>query len=212
MTFTSQKMAIGVGADIVGWLAKQGGVGVVAGEPKDAWSTWHRRARKAKIQYLEAENGVFACEDCGRGPTDLPASDQFWLDHPNARDTLRLADPEKRVPNLRLEVDHSDKNIENISPENLALLCNSCHKLRDNKTAVGEAQEGSDRDVHGYALAILSDSDFEDPNYVDPTVKHQRKSLPKSSPQALPRAKASMSPKRIADVEDFLYEALDNGD
>lgn len=167
-------------------------------QPLDAWSTFHRRARKAKIQYLEAENGVFACEDCGKGPDQYPASKQFWLDHPNARTSLRLADPERRQPNLRLEVDHSDKDIENIQPENLALLCSSCHKLRDNRTAVGVAQEGSDRDVHGYAMGVLHDASFEDPNYVDPTVVHERKALPKA--------------QRKERVEEFLYEVLDNED
>ena len=163
-------------------------------EVKDAWSTHHRRARKAKIKDLEKEGGVFACEDCGKGPDDYPQSDQFWLDHPDARTTLHLADPALRVPNLRLEVDHADKDIENIQPENLALLCNSCHKLRDNKTGVGQAQEGSDKDVHGYALPILGDEGFSDPNYTDPTVVHERKS------------------GRKAKVEEFLEDVKDGLD
>lgn len=167
----------------------------MANTPIDAWSTHHRRARKAKIQDLEKENGIFACEDCGRGPSDYPESKQFWLDHPDARTTLRLADPSQQVPDLRLEVDHADKDIENISPENLTLLCHSCHKLRDSKTAVGVAQEGSGRDVHGYAMHVLGDGDFEDPLYVDPTVVHERKAKPKG--------------QRIEAVQDFLSDVLD---
>lgn len=174
----------------------------MATNPVDAWSTYHRRARKAKIQQLELEHGIFACEDCGRGPEDFPSSDQFWLDHPNARETLQLAPKELQVPSLLLECDHADKNIENISPENLTLLCKKCHKLRDNKTGVGEAQEGSDKDVHGYALHILNDDEFEDPNYVDPTVVHQRKAL----------TKAQLAEKRKAEVENFLYEVVDSDD
>ncbi len=142
---------------------------------RDHWSSDHAEARRSKIQNLIDTEGAYVCEDCGRGPTELPISGRFNRDHPNAS-ILRLAEGDKAVPNLRLEVDHVSKNIEDNDLNNLRLLCNSCHALRDRQTGVGVAQAGSDPDPHGYAIDALCDPEYIDPNFTEAIVAHARKS------------------------------------
>lgn len=146
---------------------------------RDHWSTDHADARRKKINNLIDTEGVYACEDCGKGPDELPISGRFHRDHPNAS-SLSLAQGELVVPTVdgkafRLEVDHVDKNIENDDLNNLLLRCNSCHAKADRATGIGVAQAGADPDPMGYAILDLMDPSFTDPNFTEAIVAHARK-------------------------------------
>ena len=169
---------------------------------RDHWSTDHAEARRTKIDNLIDLEGAFVCEDCGKGPTELPISGRFHRDHPNAN-LLRLAEGDLAIPNLRLECDHVDKNIENNDLTNLRLLCNSCHALADRQTGVGVAQLGADPDPMGYAISDLCEPGYVDPNFTEAVVAHARKSGKKAKVEEFLE---SIESELLDDEDDILQD------
>jgi len=108
--------------------------------PLDPRSTGRKWARKAKLEFLAETHGTYACEQCGRGPVELPNFPQLT---PAQRDNIKLPEPDLRDSHVVLQVDHADKNVLNPDLDNLTLLCVSCHKNSDLTSAVGVAKVGA---------------------------------------------------------------------
>lgn len=120
----------------------------------DLRSTGRKWARKTYLSHLADENGVYACEKCGRGPEKLPYT---MLSLPYGDPTwavkIRLPDPANQVANLALQVNHRNKNLSDVDLANLELLCPRCHKLEDSKT---EKRKSAEPDVFGYCTELFA--------------------------------------------------------
>lgn len=89
----------------------------------DPRSTQRKRARKVLFRL-----GLpYMCTDCGKSPKSLPA---------DAPRNLSLAPVGMRTVS-GLQCNHINKVILDNDPANLEWLCNSCHKLKDSRTAKG---------------------------------------------------------------------------
>lgn len=83
------------------------------GTPVDLRSTGRKRARSILLKAVEQELVAFACNQCGWTPIG------------------------KLSRSNNLDVNHINKNLEDVDLANLEFLCRKCHKEKDSQTERG---------------------------------------------------------------------------
>lgn len=116
----------------------------------DERSTGRKHARLAMYKVLQSEELPYACQypGCGKGPSALP---------PTVPADIRLPSEELRQgTDFLLEVNHKNKVLTDVDPNNLELLCKPHHRETDSATEKGVSTV---KDEHGYRLDLLERMD-----------------------------------------------------
>lgn len=106
-------------------------VGDMPKEPKDARSTYRRRARAILLKLVEKGEREYCCATCGYIPS-IP-----WNQPSRSGDIL--------------DANHRNKILADLDPANLEFLCRVCHLKHDRATEKGVSPI---EDTYGYDLEI----------------------------------------------------------
>lgn len=106
-------------------------------EPKDLRSTGRKRARKVIFETRRP----WECRICKKSTINPPPDAPEWFDEmwPEGNRVLEST--------YSLQVQHINKQLMDVDPVNLEVLCASCHKLEDSQTSKGVSLI---EDEHGY--------------------------------------------------------------
>lgn len=103
---------------------------------------FHERVDYACVGYNDPTTSVLV--PCSKTSLAPPKDAPKWFEE--------LWPEQNRCLSSPLQADHLDKDVTHNSIENVVWRCPSCHKLQDQQTGKGTAQESN---PHGYDLASL---------------------------------------------------------